>query len=288
MPAEHRLELPQGQLCWFEWGTPSDRPSLLLLHATGFHARVWDATIAALPDDLHIVAPDLRGHGRSFRPERIDDWQLLADDLVGLVEQAFDGPLVGVGHSMGGVTLVRLAAVMPGRFARLLLVDPVIATADFYAHPLPGGAQDHPIARRRGRWESPDAMIAAFAARAPYSQWVPQVLEEYCRHGLLPQEDGGYALACPPLLEASIYASAAHNDPAAAVAAVTCPVTVLRARSGERSGKLDFSVSPTDPALASRFREGRDLHWPDVSHFIPMEVPDRLAALIAQEIDAAT
>lgn len=286
-PVEHRLALPQGDLCWFEWGVPCERPSLLLLHATGFHGRVWDAVVAALPDDLHIVAPDLRGHGRSFKPERIDDWQTISDDLTGLVQIAFPGPLIGVGHSMGGVTAVRLAAAMAGRFARLVLVDPVIATDEFYADPPPGGPEDHPIARRRAVWESPGAMIAAFADRSPYSLWTVEALDSYCRYGLLPRAHGGYDLACAPLLEASIYASAAHNNPAPAVAAVDCPVTVLRARCGERTGQLDFTVSPTAPELAARFRDGRDFHWPDVSHFIPMEAPERLAALILSEVEAA-
>jgi len=59
-PIEHRFAAPGGELCWFEWGKAGDRPTLLLLHATGFHARCWDATIKALPQDWHYIALDLR------------------------------------------------------------------------------------------------------------------------------------------------------------------------------------------------------------------------------------
>jgi hypothetical protein len=57
---------------------------------------------------------------------------------------------------------------------------------------------------------------------------------------------------------------------------------ILRARNVERKGAMDFSSSPTAPDLWKSFPNARDMHWADVSHFIPMEVPDRLAELIGQ------
>ncbi|MFM6853753.1 MAG: hypothetical protein ACKOUM_06700, partial [Sphingopyxis sp.] len=65
------------------------------------------------------------------------------------------------------------------------------------------------------------------------------------------------------------------------------PVAILRGRTGERKGPVDFSVSPTWPALAGAFANGRDEQWDDCTHFIPMEQPARTAARIAQEMDAA-
>lgn len=284
-PVEHHLALDAGELCWFEWGKPSDRPSLLLLHATGFHARLWDRVVAALPAGLHIVAPDLRGHGRSYKPESIVDWGATAADLVPLVHAAFAGTIVGIGHSMGGYCVAHLAGLMPGRFARLLLVDPVILPPDVYdPHATLSDPADHPVARRRNRWDSPQAMIAAFAARQPYAQWQPRALADYCTYGLNPVGDGsGFELGCPPILEASAYLGAPFNDAASMIAKVDRPVTVLRARVAERAGPMDFSTSPTWPDLAASMADARDMHWSDVSHFIPMEQPERLAELILQE-----
>ena len=288
-PVRHSLATPHGDICWFEWGTPSDRPSLLLLHATGFHSRVWDATIAALPGDWHIIAPDLRGHGRSYNPASLIDWNATADDLLPLIDSALPGAVIGVGHSMGGFCLTRVAAQRPDRFARLLLVDPVILSPDIYRPDanVPD-LSDHPVARRRNHWASVEAMIAAFSSREPYSHWHPQALDDYCRFGLLPAADAnGLELACPPHLEASAYQGSFRNNAMPSVAAVACPVTVLRARTGERAGSMDFSISPTWPPLANAFADGEDLHWQDVSHFIPMEQPERLAALILKQWQAA-
>ena len=288
-PREHRLAVAGGDLCWFEWGTPSlDRSSLLLVHATGFHARCWDAVVAALPPGTHVIAPDLRGHGRSYRPESLGHWGETGDDLVPLIDMLTPGiRIIAVGHSMGGVCIVRAAAVRPDHFVRLILIDPVIFAPDFYVeagdHSL-GDAADHFVARRRNHWASASEMAKRFAARFPYSAWDRQVLADYANHGLVPRADGdGLELACPPQLEASAYMGSAAFNPLAAAAMLTCPVTVLRARNGERQGALDFSISPTWPALATAFPNGRDVQWNDCTHFIPMEAPARLANFIMTE-----
>ena len=49
-------------------------------------------------------------------------------------------------------------------------------------------------------------MRDAFATRSPYSLWRPEVLDDYCRHGLLPADDGdGFVLACPPIVAPCFY-----------------------------------------------------------------------------------
>ncbi len=288
-PTAHRIATPDGDVAWFEWGTPGAGSSLLLIHATGFHARLWDAVVEALPADWHVIVPDLPGHGRSYKPASLSHWDHVADALLPLVDRFAGQPMLGAGHSMGGYCLTRLAAARQDAFSRLLLIDPVILPPGTYdPNAAIGSPEDHPVSRRRDEWESAQAMIDRFAGRVPYSGWVPRVLDDYCQWGLLADDGGtGFHLACPPVLEASAYLGSMHNDPAPLIAAVTRPVTVLRAPQHERAGPLDFSTSPTWPALASAFADGRDLQWNDVTHFIPMEAPERVAALIEAEAVAA-
>lgn len=286
-PRELRLNTPAGEICWFEWGQPSDRPSLLLLHATGFHARLWDQVVAALPPGTHVIAPDQLGHGRSAKPASLADWAVTADALLPLVDRFAGARLIGCGHSMGGYVLTRLAAERPDAFAHIFLIDPVIMPPEFYVGaadvPVPDPVE-HPVARRRARWDGWEAMNAHFASRAPYAHWQPQALADYCRFGLLPAADGdGFDLACPPALEASVYQNALRTNPHDWLGAVGAPVSVIRARTGERAGNLDFSVSPTWPGLGAAIGAVRDEQWADQSHFIPMEAPQRLADLIANE-----
>lgn len=284
-PREHRLATPDGDICWFEWGAPGQGPSVLLLHATGFHARLWDRVVAALPAGTHVVAPDHRGHGRSYKPASLSDWVATSDALLPLIDLFAGRSLVGCGHSMGGYALTRLASARRDAFKHLFLIDPVIMEPSLYAAmagaPL-ADPSEHPVSRRRNRWADWRAMQAHFAERPPYAHWQRPILADYCRYGLLPAADSdGYELACPPALEASVYLGAGRSDPYPWLGHIAPPLSVIRARQAERTGHLDFSVSPTWDGLGAQLGAARDEQWADHSHFIPMEAPQRLADLIA-------
>lgn len=257
----------------YEW--PGNEPTVFFAHATGFHARVWDATIARLPD-RHCWAWDARGHGRSDKPAPPYRWSACADDLVGVIDELGLRGAIGVGHSGGGHAVVAAAARRPDAFASLLLIDPVIFSREMYGTPRDA---DHFAAKRRNQWASPEEMLERFRSRPPFDRWDPQVLRDYCEHGLLPAPDGaGFVLACPPEVEASIYAMALEGgDIWEAVGAVTVPVRVLRAQPRQGPGDFDMSRSPTAPDLARRFARGEDVFLPELTHFIPMQDPDLVA-----------
>ncbi len=289
-PRERRIASDGGDLCLFEWGECGTGPSLLMLHATGFHARLWDRVVAALPQPMHVIAADLPGHGRSFRPADLTDWGRTARSLLPLVD-TIAAPLFHVaGHSMGGWCAAYLAAHRPGRVASATLIDPVIMNAAFYGQA--GGTarddwRDHPVARRRNQWDSWQAMADRFGERPPYAGWQRAVLDDYCRYGLVAGPEG-LELACPPLLESSCYAGSMATDPWVWLGDIACPALVIRAPGGERDHGMDFSKSPTDPGLASSIPHARDDLWDDCSHFIPMEQPVRTAEAIAAMVAATT
>jgi pimeloyl-ACP methyl ester carboxylesterase len=126
-------------------------------------------------------------------------------------------------------------------------------------------------------------MRERFRDRTPFSRWQPGVLADYCRFGLLPQGDD-WVLACPGEVEATIYMGSARTEIHEDIRRVAVPVTVLRApgREPEDTNVMDFSKSPTWPALAARFPNGRDVFLPEHSHFIPMEDPVLVARFIRE------
>jgi pimeloyl-ACP methyl ester carboxylesterase len=277
------FEASTARIAYAEWGRLGN-PVVLLLHATGFHGRCWDEVVHALPPGLNVIAVDMRGHGRSEKTGPIANWAEPARDIAELVEHLNLEGAIGAGHSMGGHILVQIAAAHPRAFKRLVLVDPVIMAPEMYESLslFPRGTE-HPVARRRNSWGSWAEMFEAFKNRNPYSSWVPKVLEDYCRHGLQPAAGGGFELACPPAVEASIYMGSLGTDIYEAVERVAAPVTILRAKErapGPRD-QLDFSASPTWPELATVFQNARDIYLPHLTHFIPMQEPGLVARHIA-------
>ena len=282
---------------YWEWGDPAGVP-VLLAHATGFHARCWDAVCRLLGDGTRAIAVDLRGHGRSIKSpqpgsargmplawkEEPFGWDRFGTDLAAFTEALDLRGVVGVGHSMGGHAVIQAAGRHPERFAKLLLVDPVVFSPAQCAEWSAGfaSAAQHPVARRRNAWRSPQEMFERFVRRDPFRLWRPDVLMDYCRHGLRPVNDG-FVLACPPLVEAAIYMGSGGHDVGDVIAKLPHPVVVLRARAGKRQpGVLDFSASPTWPELAAAFPNGRDVYLPELTHFIPMQRPDLVAAHILE------
>ncbi len=277
MPGQRLTRINGAEIAWFEWGTEGD-PVVFLSHATGLHSRCWDETVRHL-DGFHVIAADHRGHGRSSNNPPFG-WDQFGSDLIDLIVALDLRDVHGVGHSMGGHCMVQTIAAAPERLQCLTLFDPVIFEPSIYAmHRM--SPEAHYVAKRRNVWDSPEQMIDAFKERMPFSRWHPQVLSDYCRYGLVRQGDA-FRLACPPEIEAQIYASSLDFDIYGRMVDVDQPVTIVRAEArGFEAAARDFSLSPTWPELASRFRRGRDIYLPEFSHFLPMENPALAASIIA-------
>ena len=129
----------------WEWpasGEPARTAALV--HATGFHARTWDAVVRLLPEDWRVFALDMRGHGASQAPpdKAGADWRELAADLNEWLAQRDLTDVVAAGHSMGGC-ICTIAAATGDRIESLALVDPVLFN--------PQGPTAADAARRTGR-----------------------------------------------------------------------------------------------------------------------------------------
>ncbi|MBP8925745.1 MAG: alpha/beta hydrolase [Pseudomonadales bacterium] len=282
-PLCHPLTINGLKLVVYEW--PGTGDPILLVHATGFHARCWRAVVERLPG-RHVFAIDMPSHGASDNKPPPYNWSHFGDDLAAVVEALDLWRVLGVGHSMGGYALVLATAQLPQRFRALMLVDPVI-TGPELADGLRLTAAEHPVARRRRRWDSPEQMFQWFRVKEPYLHWHPAVLRDYCDFGLVGVPDGeGLELACPPDLEAEVYVSMRMGDIYTAIAAIELPVDIIRARARRPDESLfSFAASPTWERLATLFPHARDEQLPGHSHFIPMEIPDWMAGRIAAFAD---
>lgn len=258
---------------------PGDGPPILFVHATGFHARCWNQVVARIPE-RRCIAVDMRGHGLSSKPDPPYFWSSFGEDVAALACQLDLQGVTGAGHSMGGHSLVVAAALAPGIFSDLLLIDPVILPRIAYMN---RRWTEHFARKRRNGWSAPDEMFDRFKDRLPFRDWDAAVLRDYCDYGLVPDGDG-YVLACPPEIEGSIYEASGLNDANLyeQFGLIDIPVTVMRSAPPlKMEPAMDMAASPTAPDLASHFPRGRDMTTAH-SHFIPMEDPALIAELLSR------
>ncbi|MDE0053984.1 MAG: alpha/beta hydrolase [Gammaproteobacteria bacterium] len=280
-PREHRVRVRDIEIAWFEWGDPGSQP-VVLAHATGFHARCWNAVAKVIGSGYRAIALDQRGHGRSSKAGPYD-WRAFGEDLAGFVDQLDLHEAIGVGHSMGGHAIVQAASSRVHRFERLVLIDPVILAPEAYRSWPSFAADSHPVARRRADFGSWTELYDRLRDRPPFALWRSDVLRDYCRHGVVRRPDGGVTLACPPTVESAIYAGSGGTDIYREIRSLPHEVLVVRAPPREASpAQMDFSRSPTWHRLAAAFPRGRDAYRADLTHFIPMQEPDFVARAIAE------
>ncbi|WP_181778801.1 alpha/beta fold hydrolase [Pseudonocardia pini] len=100
-----------------------DGDPVLLIHGWTLSLEAWDRQIRVLADaGHHVLAMDLRGHGRSDAPFRGYGIDRLAADAAAVLRARTHEPAAVVGWSLGGMTALRLAADFPDLVGRLVLV----------------------------------------------------------------------------------------------------------------------------------------------------------------------
>lgn len=110
--------------------TSPHRPTIVFVHGYALNLDCWHFQRLAMRGEHRLVLYDQRSHGRSPRsaPEgcTIDT---LGEDLGQVIEQlAPDGPLILVGHSMGGMTILALAQLHPEWFGRRVVGVALVST----------------------------------------------------------------------------------------------------------------------------------------------------------------
>ncbi len=104
-------------------GTP-----LVLLHGLGSSAQDWERQLPAFSRHRRVIAPDLRGFGRSSRLHRIVGPVDYANDLNHLLDALSLDRIDLLGYSLGGAIAFQFALVAPDRLRRLIILN---STPDF-------------------------------------------------------------------------------------------------------------------------------------------------------------
>jgi pimeloyl-ACP methyl ester carboxylesterase len=116
------VEVPGGRLAVRRWPGTAGGPVVLALHGIASNGLAWGPVAEAL-GGIEILAPDLRGRGRSREVAGPCSMARHADDLLAVLDRFDIGRAVLTGHSMGGYAACVAARRDPQRYAELVLVD---------------------------------------------------------------------------------------------------------------------------------------------------------------------
>jgi pimeloyl-ACP methyl ester carboxylesterase len=257
-------------------------PTLLMSHATGFHALVWQPIAQLLAQRFSCQALDYRGHGDTAAPADWSvDWNGYGDDAVAVATALHTpGGILGVGHSMGGACLLMAARRDPSLFRGLVVFEPIVFPTEGLhppgtESPLVAGAR-----RRRASFPSFDDAIANYAAKPPMGTFTDDALHAYVHGGFVVGEDGHVHLKCRPEHEARTFEMGGGHRTWDDLGEITCPVVVV---AGRPHPGTPASLSA---AIADRLPHGRYLELDDLDHFGPMTHPERIAAIVTELADA--
>jgi len=237
-----------------------------------------------LKSNFHVFGMKLRPLWPDSNPEEIQDWFPFTDDLLRFLDEQNPGPVIGVGHSVGGIVTLRAALREPKRFQGVVLIDPVLFPPlriaewniarrlglGYKAHPLIGGAL------KRRRWfKDLDQAFEGYRRRDVFRNLSDEHLRVYVE-GILRPDGDGYELMFSPEWEARIYYTGIWRDMELwrELPSLRIPTMMIRgAQSNTFWSKTADRVRRVNPEVRIEAIE-------NAGHLVPLERPREVAALI--------
>ena len=256
---------------------------VLLSHATGFHAHCWEPLAEILSTNHHVVGFDHRGYGdaETVDPANIE-WRQYGNDALAaarsLSAQHGGQPIIGIGHSMGGASLLMASLIEPQLFSALFVFEPIVfppspEDEDRPSSPLAGGAR-----KRRSVFASFEAALENFTAKPPMASFHPMAREAYVRHGFKPNGNGEVELKCLPEHEARTYETGGTHSTWGDLPKITNRVWVIA------GAPAPFQPSSIAVRVAESIPGATYVQYDEMGHFGPLEHPAQIASLVENTI----
>jgi pimeloyl-ACP methyl ester carboxylesterase len=192
-PFTARFEVPVagGALQVARAGPPADSAECVVLAVHGVTASLmtWVTVARELDGRVCLLAPDLRGRGRSATLPPPYGMAAHVADLIAVLDHVGTASAVLVGHSMGAYIAARLAAEQPERAAGLVLLDAGLPVAPPDDPDTLEAAVANAVVRLAISFATADQYIQGWRAHPAFAHAWNADLEAYARYDLV--EDGG-------------------------------------------------------------------------------------------------
>ncbi len=261
-------------------------PAVLLLHGFPDRASMWSRQIAHLvAQGFRVIAPDLRGYGDSDKPVGVENYRmhLLVGDVTGLLDALGVEKAHVVGHDWGASLAWNVAAAVPERVERLVVLS--------VGHPR--GFFTDPRQRQRSWYMLFFGYPGVAEATFPRDDWAywrqfgwggattPEA-EAHCRRQVADLSREGAFTAALEWYRANFPPELFVDDRRMRLPAVHGPVLGIW---GDRDMALtEAQMTSSADAVDGEFRYER---LPGVGHWIATEAPDRLDELLTEFLTQA-
>lgn len=195
--------------------TRMNKPLLHFAHANGVPSACYHKMLQALEPAVDVRT--LPVMGTDPRYPVTDNWPHLVEQVADSV-RTLGEPVIGVGHSMGGLCTFMAAHRHPGLFRGVVIMDPPVINgwgALSFALMKKLGLSDRitPAGRSAGRrehWGSRDEVRASLGKKTFFQAFDPDCFEDYLLFGFT-DEEGGVRLTIPVATEVAIFRATPHN-----------------------------------------------------------------------------
>lgn len=240
----------------------------MLIHGFPLDHSMWTGQIEALAVRHRVIAPDLRGFGRSGASDGTVSMRRFADDLAGLLDAlGMSEPVTLCGLSMGGYIAFSFWEAYASRVAALILCD-TRAAADTAQT-----AASRQQTAGRVLQEGPHFLIEAMIPKLFATSTIQQ------QPDLVAAQQQVILSTAPQGIAAASRGMAERPDVTARLGSITCPVLVL-------AGQHDGISPPAEMrAMAQALPRARFVEIPAASHMSPLEQPAAVNRAIQQFLD---
>lgn len=229
-------------------------PPMVFLHGFPLNRNMWSKQVEAFQANHCVIAPDLRGQGESGGTEGSIPMTLFAEDLHALVQHLHLGPIVLVGHSMGGYVALAFAKAHPEALRGLVLVS-TKAGADF-----PEMADERRALAEQVRKEGTSELVASLAPRMISAKNTDAGMAMAVRNFMTPTKPEGVIGALLGMAE--------RPDAEAWLGDIRVPTLVI-------TGLDDIIIPPHESEALTSAIPGAELKLISrAGHLVPFERPD--------------
>lgn len=259
------------------------KPLLHFAHANGLPSACYHKLLTALESDFEVVTVPVLGIDPRYPVD--DNWVSLTEQVADSIRTQARAPVIGIGHSMGGLCTFRAAHKYPELFSAVVMMDPPVingfAAVSFGLMKKLGMADRvTPAGRSAGRrelWESREAVRAGLGRKKFFQAFDPDCFEDYLRFGFTDDAGGGVRLTVPVATEVEIFRNTPH-DAWRFRRPLAVPGALLTGASSEFAGT----------GFAERLARRHRLRHETVAggHMFPLEKPLETAAAIRKQLVA--